>query len=165
MEGEHPSPPPPLPVLAAPTSLGASAPKPHRPLSPSRASAGHSPGENNVHCDERRRLSGSRGATRGPRGPTGPGEAGQGWAQLCGLGSRDAATWLPGNLATHSHPGRSLGWSPGNPCPGQPPRGLGGLTQPCVGPGAPREACSPFPVGVPRIRACWGSPGGGSGWI
>ena len=87
-----------------------------------RPAQGHSPEENNAHCDQSLQLSRARGIKPGPQGSRKLGRSWQGWAQLCGLASGDAATWLPGNVATHSHPGRSPSWLPGNcsasqPCP------------------------------------------------
>lgn len=140
--GEHPyhCPPPPA-VQAAPSVLVRLAPK-TRPPPPSRPRPawGCSPGENDVHCGWRQQLSWSWGIRTGPQGSHRLEEATRGWVQLHGPGSRDAATWLPGDVATRSHPGRSLRWSLRQPLPGPAsPSGLGGLNQPCAGPGGVAE--------------------------
>lgn len=135
-----PLPPPPA-VQAAPSVLVRLAPK-TRPPPPSRPRPawGCSPGENDVHCGWRQQLSWSWGIRTGPQGSHRLEEATRGWVQLHGPGSRDAATWLPGDVATRSHPGRSLRWSLRQPLPGPAsPSGLGGLNQPCAGPGGVAE--------------------------
>lgn len=58
-----------------------------------------------VHSDQRAAaVLVFRGIRAGPQGPPGLGEVAQGWAQLCGPGSGDAATWLLGNVAAHMQP-------------------------------------------------------------
>lgn len=100
----------PLPLPAP--SLGASGPTPPPPP-PSPATAIRA-----THLERTMLIvtrSTSCSSLRNKDGAPGvPGRSWQGWAQLCGLGSRDAATWLPGNVAAHSRPGRGPRWLPGN---------------------------------------------------
>lgn len=72
--------------------------------------------------------------------------------QLHGPGSGDAATWLLGNGATHSCPGRRLGRLPDNPSPGQPlPVGSEGLPSLALVRGVPERP----PLSPCRWRFLW----------